>query len=148
MSTVLGKQRETFWFGVRFRGSRAELCGQPFPIKTRGHTPATLTGMITLDLSNLYHRDLSAYRRSPQSSFHSRRMPHSERLDCCIRQILGVQQRHSTLGLVKVNALAAGAISHSLMEISAVLADPDRWNSAGKAMLAITNVRAFFGLFP
>jgi hypothetical protein len=51
------------------------------------------------------------------------------------------------LGLVKLNALAAGAISHSLMEISAMLANPDRRNSAGKALLAITNVPAFFGLF-
>jgi hypothetical protein len=51
------------------------------------------------------------------------------------------------LGLVKLNALAAGAIGHSLMEISAMLANPDRRNSAGKAMLAITNVPAFFGLF-
>jgi hypothetical protein len=51
------------------------------------------------------------------------------------------------LGLVKLNALAANAIGHSLMEISAMLANPDRRNSAGKAMLAMTKVPAFFGLF-
>jgi hypothetical protein len=49
--------------------------------------------------------------------------------------------------LVKLDALAARAISHSLVEISALLADPDRWNNARKAMLAITDVPAFFSLF-
>jgi hypothetical protein len=49
--------------------------------------------------------------------------------------------------LVKVNALAARAICHSLVEISALLADPNRWNSEGKAILAITDVPVFFSLF-
>jgi hypothetical protein len=49
--------------------------------------------------------------------------------------------------LVKLNALAARAICHSLVEISALLADPDRWNSARKAILAITDVPVFFSLF-
>jgi hypothetical protein len=40
----------------------------------------------------LYYRYLSAYRPIPQSSFHSRRMPRSEWLDCRIRQILCVQR--------------------------------------------------------
>jgi hypothetical protein len=48
---------------------------------------------------------------------------------------------------VRLNALAARAICHSLVEISALLADPDRRNSAGKAILAITEVPVFFGLF-
>ena len=50
--------------------------------------------------------------------------------------------------LIELNALAARAISHSLMEISAMLAEPDRSNSTGKTMFAITNVPAFFDLFP
>jgi hypothetical protein len=52
------------------------------------------------------------------------------------------------IGIVKLNAFAAGAISNSFMEISAMLADPDRWNSARKAMLAIADIPAFFSLFP
>jgi hypothetical protein len=50
-----------------------------------------------LDFSNLFYRDLSAYRPIPQCSFHSRRLPKSERLGSRIRQILSVQDRHSIL---------------------------------------------------
>jgi hypothetical protein len=48
-------------------------------------------------LSSLFYRDLSAYGSIPDSSFHPRRMPNSERLYCHIRQILSVQHRHSIL---------------------------------------------------
>jgi len=45
----------------------------------------------------LYYPDLSAYRPIPQSSFHSRRMPHSEWLYCRIRQLVRVQHRNTLL---------------------------------------------------
>jgi hypothetical protein len=55
---------------------------------------------------------------------------------------------HVALRLIKLDALATRAIGHPLVEISAMLADPHRSNSAGQTMLAITNVSAFFVLFP
>ena len=44
------------------------------------------------------------------------------------------------LSLVKSNALAAGAVSHSLMEFSAMVANPNGRNGEGLAVLAIADV--------
>jgi hypothetical protein len=44
-----------------------------------------------------------------------------------------------------VDALVAGAIGHPLMDISAMMADPDRQNSERQTMLAIAKVGVFFG---
>ena len=46
-----------------------------------------------------------------------------------------------------INALAARAISHSLVEISAMMAAPNGQNGKGKFVFAITKMSAFIGLF-
>jgi len=51
------------------------------------------------------------------------------------------------VSLVKLNALAAGAIRHRLVESPAEGAIPNGQNGKGKSVFAITKVSVFFGLF-
>ena len=49
--------------------------------------------------------------------------------------------------LIELNALAAGAVRHPLMEIPARMTNPNRLNREWETVLTIAEVSAFFGLF-
>jgi hypothetical protein len=74
----------------------------------------------------------------------SLRMFHSR---ICETRLIKLRDFSVALGLVGLNALPAGAISHRLMQFSAMVANPSRWNGAGKAVLAIAEIGVHFFTF-
>jgi hypothetical protein len=79
------------------------------------------------------------WKRLGAGSFESRYGP--------IQSLFRTRRTSGGINLVKMDALAAGAIRHRLVEFSAKGAVPNGQDGKRKSVFAIIKVSAFFGLF-